>query len=106
MSKVIWGILSTANIGIKRVIPAILSGERGVIAAIASRDAERARDVAARFGIARSYGSYQALLDDDEVLLLAFGWRQWPVLVRTEKVEGFAPHPDGIIRLQDVRFRP
>jgi predicted dehydrogenase len=67
MSKVVWGILSTANIGIKRVIPAILSGERGVIGAIASRDAERARGVAARFGIARSYGAYQALLDDPKI---------------------------------------
>jgi predicted dehydrogenase len=67
MGKVVWGILSTANIGIKRVIPAILSGERGVIAAIASRNAERARDVAARFGIARSYGSYQALLADPQI---------------------------------------
>ena len=67
MSKVVWGILSTANIGIKRVIPAILSGQRGVIAAIASRDAQRGREAAARFGIARSYGSYQALLDDPQV---------------------------------------
>jgi len=67
MSKVVWGILSTANIGIKRVIPAILSGRRGVIAAIASRDAARAREVAARFGIPRSYGSYQALLDDPQI---------------------------------------
>jgi len=67
MRKVVWGILSTANIGIKRVIPAILSGERGLIAAIASRDAERARDVAAHFSIARSYGSYQALLDDPQI---------------------------------------
>jgi predicted dehydrogenase len=67
MSKVVWGILSTANIGIKRVIPAILAGERGVIAAIASRDADRARTVAGRFGIKRSYGSYQALLEDPQV---------------------------------------
>jgi predicted dehydrogenase len=67
MNKVVWGILSTANIGIKRVIPAILSGGHGVIAAIASRDATRARDVAARFGIARSYGTYQALLDDPQI---------------------------------------
>ena len=67
MNKVVWGILSTANIGIKRVIPAILSGERGVIAAIASRDAARAREVAARFGIGCSYGSYQALLDDPQI---------------------------------------
>jgi predicted dehydrogenase len=67
MSKLVWGILSTANIGIKRVIPAILAGKRGVIAAIASRDAARARSVAERFGIARSYGSYEALLADPEI---------------------------------------
>jgi predicted dehydrogenase len=59
-----WGILSTANIGIKRVMPAIQSGRRGMIAAIASRDAARAAEVAARFGVGRSYGDYQALLDD------------------------------------------
>jgi predicted dehydrogenase len=67
MSKVKWGILSTANIGVKRVIPAILAGRRGSIAAIASRDAGRAAGVAARFGIPRSYGSYEALLDDPEI---------------------------------------
>jgi predicted dehydrogenase len=60
-------VLSTANIGVKRVIPAIMAGRRGVVAAIASRDAGRAAGVAARFGIARSYGSYQALLDDPEI---------------------------------------
>jgi predicted dehydrogenase len=62
-----WGILSCANIGVKRVIPAIMAGERGVVAAIASRDARRAAQTAARFGIARSYGSYQALLDDPDI---------------------------------------
>jgi predicted dehydrogenase len=67
MSKVRWGILSTANIGVKRVIPAIIAGERGVVAAIASRDADRAAGIAARFGIARSYDNYQALLDDPEI---------------------------------------
>jgi len=67
MRKIQWGILGTANIGIKRVIPAILSGERGAIAAIASRDASRASDVAARFAIPRSYGSYEALLNDQAI---------------------------------------
>lgn len=67
MKKLAWGVLSTANIGVKRVIPAIMAGERGVVAAIASRDAGRAAGVAATFGIARSYGSYQALLDDPEI---------------------------------------
>ena len=64
MSKVTWGILSTANIGVKRVIPAIIAGARGEVVAIASRDAARAKKVAEQFAIDRSYGSYQALLDD------------------------------------------
>lgn len=67
MRRIQWGILSTANIGIKRVIPAILSGERGAVAAIASRNAARATEVAARFAIPRSYGSYQELLEDPEI---------------------------------------
>lgn len=67
MSKLIWGILSTANIGIKRVIPAILAGDQGMIGAIASRDAARAREVADRFGIAHSYGSYEDLLADPSI---------------------------------------
>ncbi len=67
MTKLRWGILSTANIGIKRVIPAIQSGERGTVVAIASRDGERAQSAAAQFGIARSYAGYQALLDDPGV---------------------------------------
>ena len=67
MSKVAWGILSTANIGIKRVIPAIQAGQRGVIAAIASRDAGKAAATAARFGIPRSYGGYEALLADPQI---------------------------------------
>jgi len=59
-----WGVLGTANIAVKRVIPAIAAGTRGRVAAVASRDLSRALDVAARFGVERSYGSYQALLDD------------------------------------------
>ena len=67
MKKLTWGILSTANIGVKRVIPAILSGSSGRVVALASRDAERAASIAARFGIDRSYGSYEALIADPEV---------------------------------------
>jgi predicted dehydrogenase len=62
-----WGVLSTANIGLKRVIPAIQAGQGGVVTAIASRHAERAAEVAASCGIGRSYGDYQSLLDDPEI---------------------------------------
>ena len=67
MTKLNWGILSTANIGIKRIIPAIVAGNSGVVAAIASRDAAKAARVAADFRIGRSYGDYQGLLDDPAI---------------------------------------
>jgi len=66
-ARITWGVLGTANIAVKRVIPAIMSGTRGRVAAIASRDADRAANLAARLGIERSYGSYQALLDDPRI---------------------------------------
>jgi len=62
-----WGILSTANIAVKRFIPGAVRSRNGVVAAIASRDLHRARDVAESLAIPRAYGSYQELLDDPEV---------------------------------------
>lgn len=68
MSKqVSWGILSTANIGIKHVIPAILEAPQCRILAVASRNPEQARAVADRFGIEKSYGSYEELLADPAI---------------------------------------
>jgi predicted dehydrogenase len=66
-APVAWGVLGTANIAVKRVIPAIIAGRRGRVAALASRDIGRAAQVADRFGIERRYGSYQALLDDPSI---------------------------------------
>lgn len=65
--RIRWGILSTANIGIKRFIPGAQASRNGIVAAIASRDGARAREVAARLGIGRAYGSYEALLADREL---------------------------------------
>lgn len=62
-----WGILSTANIGAKAVTPAILASTNGVLAAVASRNDERAAEYAARFNIPRSHGSYEELLADPDV---------------------------------------
>jgi predicted dehydrogenase len=62
-----WGILSTARIGRDLVVPAILDSENGVVAAIASRDAGRAEGMAARFGAARVFSSYEALLESPDV---------------------------------------
>lgn len=62
-----WGILSTARIGIRRVIPALLRSRAGTAVAIASRDVARAREIAAKFNIPRAHGSYDALLADPDV---------------------------------------
>ncbi|WP_211745818.1 Gfo/Idh/MocA family oxidoreductase [Paenibacillus sp. Marseille-Q4541] len=68
MSKQIrWGILSTAKIGRTAVIPAIQQSERGQVIAIASRDESRAAEVAAELNIPKAYGSYDALLADEEI---------------------------------------
>ncbi len=62
-----WGVLSTANIGRAAVNPAIQSSRNGTLLAVASRDAQRARDFAAQWGIPRYLEGYEALLADSEV---------------------------------------
>ena len=65
--RVRWGVLSTADIALTKVIPGFRRSPRSEVVAIASRDAARAEDVAAQLGIPRSHGSYEALLDDPEI---------------------------------------
>jgi predicted dehydrogenase len=67
MSKVRWGILSTALIGVEKVIPAMQQGEYCEITAIASRNLDKAQAVARQLGIPKAYGSYEELLADPEV---------------------------------------
>ncbi|MEA2022993.1 MAG: Gfo/Idh/MocA family oxidoreductase [Actinomycetota bacterium] len=67
MSMVRWGILSTADIGMKKVIPAIQRAENCDVVAIASRDRERAAAAAAEMGIPAAYGSYEELLAADDI---------------------------------------
>jgi predicted dehydrogenase len=64
MTKVRWGILSTAKIGVEKVIPAMQKARYCDIAAIASRNIESAKKTAAALGIPRAYGSYEELLAD------------------------------------------
>jgi xylose dehydrogenase (NAD/NADP) len=61
-----FGVISTANIGLGAVVPAIQDSEH-TVGAIASRDADRARSVADDHAIPRSYGSYEALLADGDI---------------------------------------
>jgi predicted dehydrogenase len=65
--KVKWGVLGVASIATRKVIPGMQKGQRSEVAAIASRDPEKARSAASELGIAKSYGSYEALLADPEI---------------------------------------
>ncbi len=65
--KLRWGVLSTARIGLNKVIPAMQLGQFCTVDAIASRDLAKAREVAGRLVIARAHGSYEALLADPEI---------------------------------------
>jgi predicted dehydrogenase len=65
--KVRWGIISTANIGVGKVIPGIMKSKSSDVVAIASRELGRAQAAAERLGIPRAYGSYEELLADPQI---------------------------------------
>ena len=65
--KIRWGVLSTAAIGLRKVIPGMQLGQFSTVDAIASRDLAKAQKAAADCGIARAYGSYEELLEDPEI---------------------------------------
>jgi predicted dehydrogenase len=67
MKKIRWGILSTANIGVAKVIPAMQQGGLTEIAAISSRSLDKARSVADKLGIGTAYGSYEEMLADESI---------------------------------------
>ena len=62
-----WGILGTASIATRRLIPAMNVSTRNEVVAIGSRDVARAQSVAGEFGIARAFGSYDEVLTCDAV---------------------------------------
>ena len=64
MTKIRWGIISTANIGLTKVIPAMQSGKFCEIAAISSQNLQKAEKAAAGLNIPKAYGSYEELLAD------------------------------------------
>ena len=61
-----WGVLSTALISEKVLAGAARSDAVDVVA-VASRDRERAQELADRWGLSTAHGSYEDLLADDRV---------------------------------------
>jgi predicted dehydrogenase len=65
--KVRWGVVGAARVATERVVPAMKRCQTAEVTAIASRDLAKARDAAARLGIAKTFGSYEELLADPEI---------------------------------------
>lgn len=65
--KIRWGVLSTAAIGLKKVIPAMQQGQFSAVTAIASRDLKKSKAAAASLEIPTAYGSYEELLADPNI---------------------------------------
>ena len=67
MKPVVWGVLSTAKIGVEQLVPAMLASPLVELRGIASRSLPSAQAAAQRLGIAQAYGSYEALMADPAI---------------------------------------
>ena len=65
--KIRWGVLSTAAIGLRKVLPAMQHCQFASVDAIASRDMAKAKEAAETLGIPTAYGSYEELLADPNI---------------------------------------
>ena len=62
-----WGVISTAKIGLGKVLPGMMKSRQLEIRAIASRSLPKAKRAAKKLGIPVAYGSYEELFDDPEI---------------------------------------
>ena len=62
-----WGIISSANIGVKAVAPAILASSNGRLVAVGGRDPRRTTDLYSFAPSVRIYSDYESVLNDPEI---------------------------------------
>lgn len=67
MEKLKFGILSTAGIAWKQFIPAMKIANNAVVQAVASREIEKAKDFSAKYDIPLAFGSYEEMLQSQEI---------------------------------------
>ncbi|MBN2853212.1 MAG: Gfo/Idh/MocA family oxidoreductase [Clostridia bacterium] len=67
MNKMKIGVLGVSNHFLTRIVLPLMQSDKVEIYGIASRNIEKAKDAANRFGIKKHYGSYDDLLQDSEI---------------------------------------
>lgn len=65
--KVKWGILGCAGIAKVRTIPGLLCASNASLYAVASRGLKKAEEFKTLYGAEKAYGSYEELLEDENV---------------------------------------
>lgn len=65
-----WGVLGAGFIANRAMIPAIQGSSNARVLAVASRDEQRGREAAQRYGIERAYSDYEVLLGDPDVQIV------------------------------------
>jgi len=67
MKKMKFGVLGVSGHFLKRIVLPLMESDTVEVYAIASRNIERAKETAEKYGIPKFYGSYEELLKDDEI---------------------------------------
>ncbi len=62
-----WGVLSAANIAVKRVAPAIAASSNGRLVAVGSRNPQRAQELFAFAPEVIIYSDYESVINDPEI---------------------------------------
>ena len=71
-NKIKWGILSTGHIS-KKFADALALLPDAVLAAVASRDLETAKNFAAKYNVPKAYGTYEELAADPDIDVIYIG---------------------------------
>lgn len=72
MKEIKWGIIGAGRISTK-FATALVGMDNTKLAAIASRNMDNAKEFATKFGIEKSYGSYEDLVNDPEIDVIYIG---------------------------------
>src|SRR5690625_581031 len=109
MKNVRWGILSTAGIAQKALLPAFGRADNAEVVAIASSRLAKAEAVAHTFGIEKAYEGYDTLLDDPDIDAVCIPLpnhlhKQW-VIKAAKKGKHILCEKPATIHAQEVRER-
>jgi predicted dehydrogenase len=101
-----WGLLGSARVCRRGLIPGIRASRSGTLWVLASRDRATARVWVNEFAVPRAYASYQGMLDDPEVDVVSIPLpnelhRPWDVAADAAARRGAGGRASGLSPLSE-----